>query len=126
MLFSLPNNGIEFEIPDDWWLFAGMNDFKLNGGRYYPYLQSEREIRVVPINEIEPPLRAQGVPPFKKYKLLPILFAFMSPECALPLVEVSEIDVGKYKYHVTNGYHRFYASLAVGFTYLPVSIISLV
>jgi hypothetical protein len=36
-------------------------------------------------------MRNSGVLPFKKYKMVPILFAFCSPECALPPIEVDAL-----------------------------------
>jgi hypothetical protein len=58
-------------------------------GPFYPYRpRGDQEIDAVPLADIEPPLRNSGVPPFKKYKMVPVLFALASPECALPPVEV--------------------------------------
>ena len=124
MWFETPEADVRFEIPDDWWHFAEMDRFFPNGGGFYPYtLTCVHEIEVVPLSDIEPPIRASGVPPFKKYKLVPVLFAFSSPECALPPVEVS-VPASSERYHfkVLNGYHRYYASVAAGYTKLPVVV----
>jgi hypothetical protein len=123
MKFRTPNS-LEFTIPDDWWHFAEMNTFSPNGGGYYPYpFQLAEKVTVVNLTEVEPPKRDDGVPPFKKYKLLPVLFAFQSPECALPPVEATILSGdGKFKYGVLNGYHRYYASVAVGYSKLPITI----
>jgi ParB-like chromosome segregation protein Spo0J len=50
------------------------------------------------------------------------LLAFVSPECALPPVEVIRAFSGRYDLKIINGYHRYYASVAVGYTKLPVVI----
>ena len=116
-------NGIPFEIQDDWWVFAEMDGFTRNGGAFYPYAPGSEEVQIVPLVDIEPPTRALGVPPFKKYKLVPLLLAFSSPECALPPVEVCSVaPSGPYRFKVFNGYHRYYASIAVGYTALPVVV----
>jgi hypothetical protein len=88
---------------------------------YYP-AQAHADWKVVPIEDIQPPTRNTGVPPFKKYKMVPLLFAFRSPECALPPVEVCAASEGPYRFKVRNGYHLYYASIAVGFSKLPVKI----
>ncbi len=111
-----PAPGIAFEIPDEWWTFADMADFR-PGSEFYPPDMSPYE--KLALAEIQPPARS-GIPLFKKYKLLPVLFAFQSPECCLPLVDVIELpEPGRYRYAVHNGLHRFYGSVAAGYTYIP-------
>ena len=39
---------------------------------------------VVDLASVEPPVPNTGIPLFRKYKLVPVLFAFTSPECSLP------------------------------------------
>ena len=119
---SIPGTDLEFERPEDWWLFCDLSIRNVNDYKYYPHNGSLRETEIANITHIEPPVRNNGIPPFKKHKLVPILLAFTSPECALPPVEVSVNNSGPYKYTVTNGYHRYYASLAVGYTMLPIVV----
>ena len=70
-----------------------------------------------------PPVRANGVPLLRKYKIVPVLLGYLSPECALPPVEVHlSKQPGPYRFTVYNGYHRFYASIAVGYPYLPAIV----
>lgn len=124
MRFNLPLQNRSFEIPDDWWRFAEMERFTPSPGGYYPYaLCPDEEVLIVPIEEVEPPRRNEGVGLLKKYKLVPVLFAFNSPECALPPIEVHKIaNLGSHKFTVHNGFHRFYGSVAAGYTHLPVVI----
>jgi len=93
MHFETPTEQVAFEIPDEWWQFAEMDAFSSKGGRFYPYrpLRDAQEVDAVPLSDIEPPMRNSGVPPFKKYKMVPILFALCSPECALPPVKVDAL-----------------------------------
>ncbi len=119
---SIPGTDLEFEVPQDWWLFCDMNIWDTNDYKYYPHNGSLRETKIASIAHIEPPTRDNGIPTFKKNKLVPILLAFTSPEIALPPVEVRVRDSGPYEYTVINGYHRYYASLAVGYEMLPVVI----
>jgi hypothetical protein len=118
MHFETSVTGARFDIPDEWWSFAEMDTFK-RVSEYYPPPR-DKDFELVPLSDVEPPMRNLGVPPFKKYKLLPVLFTFWSPECALPPVEVSPVTGGRYHYRVCNGYHRYYASVAVGYTKLPI------
>jgi len=90
-------------------------------GQYFPYSAASNGVQVVPISSIEPPTRSVGIGGFRKYKLVPILMALQSPECALPPVHV-EPSSGEFAYRVTNGFHRYYASVAVGYAELPVVV----
>lgn len=75
------------------------------------------------IEDIQPPRRNPSMEPFRKYKLVPVLLAFISPECALPPVAVEPLPKGSgFRYRVTNGFHRFYASRAVGYSCIPAVI----
>lgn len=75
MIFHTPNKDRQFEIPDDWWLFAEMNTFSPHECGFYLFWPDlDKQVEVVPIVEVEPVVRAPGVPLFKKYSLLPILF----------------------------------------------------
>ncbi len=114
---------VTFEIPDEWWNFAEMQTFSSHKrGSYYPYSTTCKveDIEVVPISDVEPPRRSAGIPLFKKYKLVPILFALSSPECALPPVEVVKFESERFRFKLHNGLHRYYASLAAGYINLPV------
>jgi hypothetical protein len=75
VIFHTPNKDRQFEIPDDWWLFAEMNTFSPHECGFYLFWPDlDKQVEVVPIVEVEPVVRAPGVPLFKKYSLLPILF----------------------------------------------------
>jgi hypothetical protein len=125
MRFETPRRDLAFEIDDDWWLFAEMDQFSLNdGGGYFPYKAAcDANVEIVLIADIQPPERAPGVASFKKYKLVPVLLAFRSPECSLPPVSVAKNSEGSpYPYRLTNGFHRYFASAAVGYTSIPALI----
>lgn len=122
MRFSTPRKDFEFDIPDEWWSFAEMEKAISNPGAYYPYSPASDDIQVISLYDIEPPQRSKGVPPFKKYKLVPVLLAFQSPECALPPLEIAMLQGSIYQYLLTNGYHRYYSSIAVGFTHAPAIV----
>ena len=111
---------MQLEIPRDWWTFCEMEDFKPKS-RYYPCATPRGQtVEVVPLADVEPPQRSPGTPTFRKYKLVPILLAFRSPECRLPPVQVEAASCGSYRFKLLNGFHRFYASVAVGYSHLPI------
>jgi hypothetical protein len=129
MLFQLPRQDGTFEIPDAWWQFADMASYQRVGG-FYPYqglIRGERfidrrRVEVVPLVDIEPLRRDPGTPLFRKYKLVPVLMGLQSPTGYLPPCELRRTDGGPYAFALHNGCHRFYASVAVGFTGLPALI----
>lgn len=120
MEFQVPGSGVRFAVPDEWWDFCEMRDFR-PPSTCYLYEANTPQTLVVSVNEVEPPRRDVGLPPFRKCKLAPILLAFGSPRCPLPPLLVELINSGSYRYRVLNGYHRFYASVAAGYSKLPVT-----
>jgi hypothetical protein len=122
MRFEVPGAKVGFEIPDEWWLFTEMNAFTPSGVFYQPSPKYP-DFDLVPITDIEPPTRDLGYQLFKKYKMVPVLLAFLSQERPLPPVDVVSIEpTGRYRLKVVNGCHRYYASIAVGYTKLPVVV----
>ena len=102
-----------------------MDRFDRGVARFYFYGKQPDTDRaqVVDLASVKPPTRADGVPLFKKYKLVPVLFAFTSPKCSLPPGEVARLsEPHPYLYRLTNGFHRYYASAAVEYPELPVVI----
>jgi hypothetical protein len=122
MRFQTPRRDIEFVISDEWWSFAEMETFDPGPGGYYPYNPVYPQVKIIDLSEVEPPQRDVSIPPFKKYKLVPVLLAFQSPECEIPPIEVLERRESGYRYRVANGFHRYYASVAVGFTNVPAIV----
>jgi hypothetical protein len=121
MGFGASLTAVRSQIPSDWWSFCELDTFRL-GSSFYPYsATSGQAVEVVALHDIEPPVRDPGLEPFRKYKLVPILLAFRSPECALPPVEVEPLPSSSpFQYRLLNGFHRFYASVAVGYSHIPV------
>ena len=123
MKFRTPRGDVEFAIDDDWWHFAEMDAFSSRRiGDHFPIpVGSAEHVSVVETFDVQPPARSAGVDSFKKYKLVPLLCALRSPECAIPPISVARNSAGAlYPYRVTNGFHRFYASVAVGYPRIAV------
>jgi hypothetical protein len=122
MQFSTPAPGINFEIPDEWWTFVEIEGFAPAPNGFYP--PNTSDCVLLDLAEVEPPSRNAGVPLFKKEKFVPVLFAMRSEESTLPPIQVLPRTLpGRYRFRVFNGFHRFYASAAVGFARLPAVIL---
>lgn len=125
MRFPMPYYPAEFEIPDEW---LGDISFPVS----LPASGSFRSFptaKIILLAEIEPPLRYRTHPKdwngFEKARLVSLLKA-MATGVELPPVPIAELPVfdfpqSPYRFRVRDGYHRFYASLAAGFSSLPVS-----
>ncbi|HXQ51990.1 MAG TPA: hypothetical protein VN802_12915 [Stellaceae bacterium] len=128
----MPNFPCEFEIPDAWLGEAGIAGFTRTETAY----RSSQDAVLVPLREIEPPYRkpalARDWRGFERARLISILKGIIAgaeiepvPLLELPagsFVVPTFVRPGPYDYQVRNGFHRFYASIAAGFEYLPAVI----
>lgn len=116
MRFHIPH---EFEIPDEWWIASGIANFKVNVEGYRSTSPSPVMIR---IEAIRPPRRNPGVIWFERERMEAILKGFVNGDY-LPPIEVNETpDDKEFRYRVQNGFHRYHASVAVGFRMIPIEI----
>jgi hypothetical protein len=112
MQFKTPGGELTFEIPEEWWRFAEMDRFARNDARFFAYDgEYFTSAEAVPVVDIEPPQRSPGVALFQKYKLVPVLLAFRSPEGMVPPVRVQRISAPRYHFKLLNGAHRYFASV---------------
>jgi hypothetical protein len=118
MLFSYP---IEFEIPDSWLLEAGCILYKPLRLAYLATSDPKWPTVNISIQQIQAPMRDLGITGLHKERTISLLGAYLNDN-PLPPVEVHELPDRKEYYEVRNGYHRYYTSVAFGFTSLPVSI----
>ncbi len=117
------------ELPDEWLAEADMLGF-LPMSEAYHVDASGREGKVlsVPILDVAPVKRSPGVPIFKddpdtgrtaRERVVSILQGFRA-DAKLPHVQVRRLEPGnEHTYKLTAGAHRFYCSLAVGFSAVP-------
>tara|TARA_B100000683_G_C12357092_1_gene501510 strand:- start:250 stop:636 length:387 start_codon:yes stop_codon:yes gene_type:complete len=122
--FTTPN-GCRFTIPDQWWHFADMHLQDWRGLRFYPCNPrlTVAEVQVLPLILFKPPMRSADKAPFKKSKMLPILFALTSDEATLPPIEAAPLHGHpEFRYRIINGFHRYYVSAAIGYPSLPAVV----
>jgi hypothetical protein len=112
------NCSLIFEIPNQWLADAHINHFNAKEKSY----SSSSEHILIPLADILPPTRNNGVAWFDRTRMTDIL-SRISNGYELPPIEVREsINIPHYKYIVYDGFHRLYASVAVGFHCVPVKI----
>lgn len=122
MKFILPHQPIKFEIPDQWWAAAGMNGWEFYASSYVATSDPQYPTAVVPLSEVAAPVRNMNVAWFKEQRIVDILRGFRVGD-KLPPIEVDEPPTNTgFRYRVRDGFHRYYASAAVGFIQLPVSV----
>jgi hypothetical protein len=125
MRFLFPRFPAEFEIPDDWWVEASMTGFTPLASAYR---STPEATCAVPLFDIEPPFRLPTVPKdfhgFDRERMIRLLRG-MATDVVLPpvglliLPPLADISVPPFKYRLLCGVHRFYASIAAGFEFLP-------
>ena len=117
MRFRAAHEQIEFEIPDPWWRAAG---FSAHTPAYASSSCTQWPTTIVPVSDVEAPRRDLGVVGLHEDRTLSLLQAFRSG-VSIPPLEV-HVAPGQTKYRVRDGFHRYYLSIACGFSMLPVSV----
>jgi len=121
MQFTTPRGDVTFEIPDHWWEFAELPTFERASDSYLP--KHGDGVDIVPLVDIRPFRRDVATGGFRKYKIMPILFGLKSAEPTLPPVHLFRSDASdEYPFQLQNGFHRFYASIAVGYSSVPAFV----
>ena len=117
MLFSYP---IEFEIPDSWLREVGCILHKPLRLAYLATSDPEWPTVNISLRQIQAPMRDPGITGLHQERTISLLGAYLN-NTPLPPVEVHKLPDREY-YEVRHGFHRYYTSVAFGFTSLPVSI----
>ena len=122
MRCRVPHEPIEFDIPDDWWDLANASGFMPSQTAFVASSNSEWPTTLVRIIDVEAPRRDAGVVGLRKDRTVSILRAFFEGT-ELPPLEVHESpEPRRFRFRVRDGFHRYYVSIAAGFSMLPVSI----
>jgi hypothetical protein len=119
MKFLLP---CEFEIPDAWCDEAGIVGFRATGNAYQASSTADFPTAILALVDVAPPKRQAGVRWFYKDRMVSILKGMVSGS-VLPPIKIDRPPVihAPHTYRLRDGFHRFYASVALGFSHLPVS-----
>ena len=137
MWFRLPFPPLAFEIDDDWLIEAAVEGFHPETDCFRYILPGPLEhVAVLGPEEVAPMLRKPGVHPashgFRRYGfngekaggMVGVLTAVVTG-WPLPPIQVCRTRAKSaegFSYKIQDGFHRFYASHALGFTHLPCVI----
>jgi hypothetical protein len=124
VIITLPDHPFQMDIPDEWWAAGGMSGF-VPGRSFYSERSHENAtlaMVVLPLTSIWVRARRHGVPNFGRERMISVLEAIRLDK-ALPPIEVEAKPSGHFTHRLYHGYHRFAASLAVGFTCVPAVIV---
>jgi hypothetical protein len=90
---------------------------------HYP-CQDYRDLptAVVPIAEIEPPMRDEGIALFNLPRLRELAQGLVAGSRILPIEVGPSLNVA-YRYRVLNGFHRFYLCRYFGYKEIPTVLI---
>ena len=118
------HQGFFLLVISDWRDEAGMRAFE----RESPFYRSSPQCWLVRLDCIEPPSMEQrqhlGPGGFCRTRMVTVLRGFASQ--SLPPIELDEVPSDcEYAYQLRHGAHRFYASVAVGFSHVPAAVVSL-
>ena len=122
MRFVVPGHAVEFEIPDEWWDAAGMQDFAPKTEAYAAEEDPHEPSRPVPFSEILPPHRSAGTPMFKRDRMIQILEAIRASTRLPPISINGPVPGSEVPYAVRDGMHRYHAAAAAGFHSVPALV----
>lgn len=98
--------------------------FKRPPGASYAYDAADLSVQLVALSDIEPPQRAKGVIALDPGRADRIICGMIDGEEMPPIgVNVPENADGKYRYALYGGFHRYYLSVAAGFSHIPVEVV---
>jgi hypothetical protein len=126
MQVPMPSYPCEFEIPDDWIAEAGFKGFRAKRPAYLSTSNAE----LIPLDLVEPLFRSIEHPldfhGFNRERFVSVLKGFVADDVipAVPAIHlpVREFCAGTFRYRACNGVHRYYASIAAGFSMLPADL----
>lgn len=120
MRFNIPGSTATFDIPDQWWEASGMQGYSPNAVHYRT---TPAWPTVIAIRALEPPVRDGGVVWFRDQEtVVQILHAMRDGDELPPIMVWSREKTASARYKVRDGLHRFYLSVALGFTRIPIKI----
>ena len=129
MIFQLSHPPLCFEIPDEWWFTAEMHGVVVSG-RAYPHSSAAYDqVEICEVREVAPIIRTPETildhRGFGRERMLNVLVG-LRQGAAMPPVEVVKLDAATeegFRYRLVHGFHRFYGSVAVGYSQVPAAIV---
>jgi hypothetical protein len=110
-------------IPAKWLSEAGVQDFRPTSKLSF---RCDGQHRLIALSDIEVPLRISGYSldanGFRHDRMVRLLTGIRD-NVSLPAIYIETADPGQRPYRVRAGVHRYYASLALGFSHVPAEIV---
>ena len=110
----------DFEIADDWLEEAGVSKFS-NACADAGFV-SDASAEIVSLQDIKTPKRDAETLLFSEARMMNILKG-IAEDAAIPPIEICIIEDGEFKYKLKDGFHRFYASVALSFEVIPAIVV---
>lgn len=117
-----------YEIPDKWLERAGAKNYVLESSKSVFCHVSENGIKIVEVKRIETPQRGEGYRRikgtdgsrfFSKDRMVRILKGIVNKHQLPPIQLIENSNAGEFQFRLHDGFHRFYASFALGFMAIP-------
>src|SRR5689334_142386 len=110
---------MDYHIPSDWIAVAGLESFRASRPAY----RCDAPHVLIRLNEIEPirrdrPLDQNG---FVRDRMMAVLRGIRDND-SMPPVPVWQTVSGPWRFEIRDGYHRLYASQALGFSHIPADV----
>jgi hypothetical protein len=127
----LMHHNLRIELDDAWWAEAGMAGFVPHGRTFRPDLGAvgTEVVFEARIEEVAPLRRNPGVGIFNnneeataRERVVRLLRGFREGTAIPPVELVADSSFSGCRYKITHGSHRFYCSLAAGFSHVPAII----
>ncbi len=117
--FALPRGG-EFSLPAEWWIESGMTVFRCEACAYRPVASPETfEVSLADIRPLNMDRRKHlSYGGFDRQRMLEVLTDVAQNSALYPIV-IRKREDPPYRFEIRDGTHRFYASVAAGFSQIP-------
>ena len=110
-----------FCVPDSWWLKAKMDEFEPRTPHYRTDDPSALAVRVEKVEPVRRQLK-HGV--FANEEVVLCIFCGFVENSPIPPVKICEQPPDSvYPYRLQNGAHRFYCSVAAGYSHVPAGVV---
>jgi hypothetical protein len=120
MNFHLPHHGFSFEIHDAWLKAASAVGVVLEREWFHASFHPH-PVTLVRTAHVIAPVRAGGAIWFDESRMVEILHKIVHGHSLPPLIAEELPEPNPYRYRIHSGFHRFYASAALGLAFVPVS-----
>jgi len=122
------HHDLQIELDDAWWAEAEMDNFIPAEKTYRVDIEAAkgRKVFEVSIDEVSPVRRNPGVGIFNdnreasaRERVVSLFRGFRTGSAIPPVEIIPEPAGGDFRYKLVAGAHRFYCSLAAGFSHVP-------